>query len=58
MLSDVLYLSKAPVLLCLENTILNWATTIPDYSESIIILAIIAQINANFTSQETLYPKS
>ena len=45
MLSDVLYLSKAPVLLCLENTILNWATTIPDYSESIIILAIINYCN-------------
>ena len=45
MLNDIYYLSKPPVLLCLENTIFELSNTISDYSESIIILAIIKYCN-------------
>jgi len=45
MLAHIYILSKAPVLLCLENTILEVPNATTAYSESIIILAIIKYCN-------------
>ena len=45
MIDDIHQLGKASTILCLENTMLGLTDIIPDYSESIIILAIIKFCN-------------